>query len=73
MKGIDFHWRTKDQIADWQAIAVIREHKSLPFEALSELIPKGQTETGELFSKKVTLTGLGEHRPPYKYFIVLSS
>ena len=39
---------------------VIREHKSLPIEQISDLRACGETETGELFEQRVRLTYRGE-------------
>jgi len=35
---------------------VIREHKNLPWEALSYLRPAGKTDTGQLFEQKIQIT-----------------
>jgi hypothetical protein len=43
-----------------QADFVIREHKTMPWEALSELQPQGLVETGNLFEQTVRLTYQGE-------------
>ena len=35
---------------------VIREHKNLPWEPISELCPVGKTDTGQLFEQKIQIT-----------------
>ena len=39
---------------------IIRQHKSLPWEALDELRPLGRVEGGEVFEQLVSLTDEGE-------------
>lgn len=43
-----------------RADLIIREHKSLPKEAVTELQPLGKIETGELFEQLVSLSYLGQ-------------
>lgn len=46
-------------VAERQAFGVIRQHQTMPYQALSELKPVGTTETGEIFEQPIEISDQG--------------
>lgn len=51
-------------IAQSDGYFIIREHKNLPWEELTDLRPAGKTDTGQLFEQKIQI--IDEHGNPLK-------